>query len=296
MPIIYFLEMLLLAALWGLSFYFMRASGHEFGPVTLVFLRTLLAALFLTPILVRRHLVTVTLKHWRPLFMIGLLNSALPFTLFSLSTLTLEAGLTSILNATAPMFGALIGAFWLKTPLKPSNLVGIFVGFFGVSILVSGQGFTANASIVAIIAAISGSLCYGIAACYSKKYLNNVPAMAVTAGSQWMAALMLLIPGLLYWPSQPVSQQAWLHVVLLGILSTAFAYVIYYHLINAIGAVKAITVAYLVPVFGVLWGALLLAETLSTNQLMGGGLILLGVSLATGISLRKKKSPSDVAS
>ncbi len=293
---IYIIEMLVLAAFWGLSFYFMRVSSHEFGPVTLIFLRTLSAALFLTPVFLYKQLLAESIKHWRHMFMVGLLNSAIPFTLFSFSTLTLEAGITSILNATAPMFGAIIGVFWLKASLTKTNILGIFIGFFGVSILVSGQGLTLETGKVAVLAAISASVCYGIAASYTKKYLQDASPLAVATASQWMSALMLLVPSLLLWPAEPVSQQAWINVALLGVVSTALAYVMYFHLINRIGAVKAITVAYLVPVFGVLWGSLLLGEVLTTNQTIGALLVLIGVSLATGFKLKSKAQQTIVAS
>ncbi len=285
MRLIHGFEMLLLAALWGLSFYFMRASGHEFGPVTLIFLRTLLAAICLTPLLLYKNLLSESLRHWKHLFAVGVLNSALPFTLFSIATLSLEAGFTSMLNATAPMFGALFGALWLKQTLSVTAVAGIILGFIGVSSLVADNGITLSGSLYAITAAIAGSACYGIAACYSKKYLNGVAPLTVATGSQWMSALMLIIPSIYLWPSQTISAQAWWNVVLLGTVSTALAYVMYYHLIKCIGAIKAITVAYLVPVFGILWGVLLLDEQISLSQSVSGILVLFGVSLTTGIKI-----------
>ena len=288
MPFIYFLEMLILAAAWGIAFYFMRASGHEFGPVAFIFMRTLTAAIVLTPCLLSRNIRRAIKSHWWPITVVGVLNSVIPFILFSYATLSLQAGLTSIINGTAPIFGAIVGALWLRQQLDGLKILGIAISFAGVIALVALQGLDWQYTVLPILSALGGSLLYGVAACYNKKYLVQVPPLAIAAGSQWMSAIILLPAGLLLWPQHTISATAWSHVIALGAVSTAFAYILYFHLIQQIGAIKAITVAYLVPVFGVLWGILLLDESLSLTQGISSIIVLIGVILTTGVTLNSR--------
>ena len=277
-------ELLFLAACWGASFLFMREAAPEFGVIALIFVRVAVAALFLLPIVMLRKKQRPMFTHWLPITFVGLTNTAIPFCLFAFATLSLEAGYTSVINATAPMFGAIIAVLWLKDRLSNSAMVGLLIGFLGVFVLVSDK-YDPQSQLpwLAISAGLSASLLYGIAACCTKRYLQGVEPLAIAGGSQMYSTLMLLPLALWFWPETSPSAQAWYYGILLGILCTGLAYIMYFRLIAMLGAAKAITVAYLVPVFGVIWGIIFLDEKVSLLLLAGGGLILLGVSLTTGI-------------
>jgi len=282
-------ELLLLASFWGASFLFMRVATPEFGVFALVCVRVAVAALFLLPIAFIARKSRPIWQHWKPITLVGLTNTAIPFCLFSYATLHLEAGYTSVINATAPMFGALIAVLWLKDKLNRAAVMGLLVGFSGVLILVM-EKYSPGASlpILPILAGLGATLLYGVAACYIKAKLQGVESLAVAAGSQLFSTLMLLPLALWFWPQNQLSFSAWNAAILLGVLCTGLAYLMYFRLIASAGATKAITVAYLVPVFGVLWGVLFLQEKLSLHLLLGAAFILFGVALTTGIIKRKR--------
>jgi drug/metabolite transporter (DMT)-like permease len=281
-------ELLLLAALWGGSFLFMRMGAAEFGPIPLIMVRVGGAALMLVPLLQLRGQMSVLRAHWRPIFLVGLTNSALPFVCFAYATLSITAGLASIFNAATPLFGAVIAWLWLNDKLTAPRVLGLAIGFAGVLWLVwtkTGQAaaFKTGGSGWAIVACLAATLLYGVAASVTKKMLTGVAPMAVAAGSQLSAALVLAIPAWLWWPAATPSGSAWLAAVLLAILSTGIAYVLFFRLIASIGPANTIAVTFLVPAFAVLWGWLWLGEPLNAAMLIGCAVILLGTSLATGL-------------
>ncbi|GAC16521.1 DMT family transporter [Aliiglaciecola lipolytica] len=277
-------ELVLLAAIWGSSFLYMRSATPEFGAFALVAMRTGVAALCLLPLLFMRKKVSITLQYWRPILFVGIVNTAIPFVMFSYSTVLLGAGLASILNATAPMFGAIVAFLWLREKLTGLAVLGLFIGFGGVVVIsLMRTGIDLHLSVLPVLAALASTCAYGIAACYTKKHLTGVNTLAIATGSQVFATLALLPFAVVLWPQQMPSFNAWLQVIVLGVACTGFAYILYFRLIANVGAAKAITVAYLVPVFGVLWGVLFLHEVVSLGMLAGAGLILLGVSLTTGV-------------
>jgi drug/metabolite transporter (DMT)-like permease len=268
-------ELMLLAALWGASFLFTRMSAAEFGPVALVAVRVGGAALFLMPLLQLRGQTNVLRAHWRPIFVVGLTNSALPFLCFAYAALSITAGLSAIFNAASPLFGALIAWLWLNDKLNRVRVLGLVIGFAGVLWLAwnkadHGGGFEPGGS-------------YGISASYTKTRLAGVAPMAVAAGSQLSAALALVLPAVLWWPAVMPSGTAWLTAALLAVFCTGMAYVLYFRLIANIGPANAIAVTFLVPAFAVLWGWLLLGEQLSGAMLVGCAVILFGTALATGL-------------
>ncbi|MGS2719166.1 DMT family transporter [Paraglaciecola aestuariivivens] len=297
MPIKYFFELVILSALWGASFLFMRTTTGEFGPVMLITLRTGIAALALLPFFIYAKLMPQVLTHWRAIFFVGLTNTAIPFCLLSYSAFSLGAGYASILNATAPMFGAIVGYFWLKDNLPHIGIFGLIIGFIGVVVLSlaknSGTIEAVNAWLP-IVAALCATFLYGLAACYTKKYLKGVNALAIATGSQVFSVLSLFPLSLFFWPQSNPSLESWGQVLVLGLLCTAVAYILYFRLIANIGAEKAITVAYLIPVFGVLWGIVFLQESLTVLMWLGASFILLGVALTTGLIKSKRWQKSVV--
>ncbi len=274
-------ELLLLGAIWGASFLFMRVAAPEFGPIALIEVRVGVAALFLSAVLARRGGFPGLRGRLLPLGLVGALNSALPFSLFAYATLSLTAGFASVLNATAPLFGALVAYVWLRESLAPARVLGLALGFAGVLILVWGR-LSLQGDRRAILAALLAALAYGIAAHYTRRRLSAAPPLVIATGSQVAAAVLLLPLALRDWPSVTPSSTGWLCAVALGVVCTGIAYVLYFRLIASVGPGRAIAVTYLVPVFGVLWGRLFLGEPITVETVAGGAVILLGTALATG--------------
>ncbi|HEV7912236.1 MAG TPA: DMT family transporter, partial [Albitalea sp.] len=270
--------------LWGASFLFMRMGAAEFGPVALSAVRVIGATLFLLPLLKARGQVGALRQHWRPIFIVGAVNSALPFLCFSYAALSITAGLSSIFNAATPLFGAVIAWLWLKDRLTPSRIAGLAIGFAGVLWLAWDKAsFKPGGSGWAIVACLAATLCYGIGASYTKKRLTGVPPLAVATGSQLSAALILVLPALVWWPRTMPSHGAWIAAALLAVACTGIAYVLYFRLIAHIGPANAISVTFLIPVFAVLWGWLLLDEGLTVQMILGCAVILVGTGLTTGV-------------
>ncbi|WP_155866671.1 DMT family transporter [Colwellia sp. PAMC 21821] len=275
---------------------FMRVGAPEFGPIVFTTLRTGIAAIFLIACLVLFKETKALKGRWRDIFVVGALNTAIPFALFSFATLTLTAGTASVLNATAPMFGAIVAYLWLKDKLTLSAMFGLLIGFIGVYLLVSdnlhfgmelSNKSVENNALLPTLAAMLAALCYGISANYTKKYLSTIKPLALAAGSQISATAMLLPLSLFFMPETLPSTNAIWSVILIGVICTGVAYIIFFRLIAQLGPAKAISLTYLIPAFGILWGALFLGEAISLMMVIGGGVILFGVALTTGVLQRK---------
>lgn len=273
-------DLVLLGALWGASFLFMRIAAPELGPVPLIAVRVGIAALLLSGVLLVRGGFGALLTAARPLVVLGALNTSVPFSLFAFATLTLPAGLSSVLNASVPLFGALTGLLWLRQRLAARRLVGIAVGFAGVLVL-AWPKLAVGGDRLALIAALSATLLYAVSAHYTRRYLTGVPPLAVATGSQIAATLLILPLAVAQWPATPPSARAWACAAALGVGCTAVAYVLYFRLIARVGAVTAMAVTYLIPVFGISWGALVLGERLPASAFGGAVLVLAGVALTT---------------
>mgnify|MGYP003536198537 CR=1 FL=1 len=281
-------ELIALAAIWGASFLFMRIAVPELGPLALTALRVGIASLCLLPLALWHGHRGALRTHWQAIAIVGLFNSALPFVLFSIAALAINAGLSSIFNATAPLWGALIAWLWLHDKLSPSRVLGLFIGFVGVVFLAWDKasfkpGDHGVSEGLAIGACLLATLCYGFAANYTKQRLTGVPPLAVAAGSQAAATALLLLPGLWFAPAAMPSATAWGSVIVLALLCTAVAYLLYFRLIAHVGAPRAITVTYLIPVFAVLWGTLFLREEITLSMAAGCAVILVGTALASGL-------------
>ena len=281
-------ELIALAAIWGASFLFMRISAPEFGPLALSALRVAGATLFLLPLVLWRGHLGALRAHWKAIAVVGLFTSALPFVLFSIAALAINAGLSSIFNATTPLWGALIAWLWLNDKLSAPRVLGLFIGFVGVVFLAWDKAsFKAGehgvSTALAIGACLLATLCYGFAANYTKKKLTGVPPLAVAAGSQAAATAVLALPALWAVPRAMPSATAWASLATLALLCTGVAYLLYFRLIAHIGAPRAITVTYLIPVFAALWGALFLSEAITPSMALGCAVILCGTALASGL-------------
>jgi len=277
-------ELLLLAALWGGSFLFMRLAAPVLGPLWLIDFRVLIAGLALLPLLLRLQAGAVVRAKLKPLFIVGCLNSALPFVLLAFASLSLPAGYTSIVNATTPLFGTLVAAIWFQEKLTTARLLGLLLGFVGVVVLIGWQPLAMTPmTIGAIAAGLAAAMMYAIAAPYARRQLSGLSPIIIATVSQLSAAVALspLLPFTV--PSAAPSAQIVLAVLALALFSTALAYLLYFRLIQNIGSSKALTVAYLVPVFAMMWGALFLQEPITIAMVAGCGLILLGTAISNDL-------------
>ena len=282
-------ELILLASLWGGSFIFMRIGSPEFGPILFMALRTLVASLFLCPLMVVKKQTTALQGRWGKMFILGALNTAIPFALFGYAVLSLSAGITSVLNATTPMFAALVAYIWLKEKLSASSAIGLAIGFSGVYFLMSDKLTLDNHdALLPTLAVLGATLCYGIAASFTKKYFSDVKSLALAGGSQLTATIILMPFGLCFLPSEIPSNDAIGSVIVLGVLCTGIAYILFFKLINDVGPTKAISVTYLIPMFGLMWGYIFLNEQITSAIVFGCLMILLGVGLTTGVLSRER--------
>jgi drug/metabolite transporter (DMT)-like permease len=280
------LEFILLAAIWGASFLLMKLGAADFGPFLTAFLRVLLASLFLLPLLIWRGQWEALKTNYKKILLIGMLNSGIPFALFAFAVLHITTGLTSILNATVPLWGALVAWIWLKDKPAHSRILGLAIGFAGVAALSWDKAtFKAGAASpgMAVLACLLATLCYGLAASATKKYLTGVPPLASATGSQLGAALLLAVPGLMATPAQAPGLSAWMAIVLLAFFCTAVAYILYFRIIERAGPARAVAVTFLIPVFGVAYGAILLSEQITLTMVVCGAVIILGTALSTGV-------------
>ena len=277
-------DLIALGFLWGASFLFMRIAGPEFGAFALVEVRVAIAAFVLLPMLLARGQGGELTDNWVTLGILGIHNTALPFILLTWATLFLSAGIAGILNATAPIFAAIVAWAWLGERLTISRTAGLLVGTVGVWLLVSDKvGASMGDTTLAVIAALGGSCLYGIGGNFTRRYASKVKPLTIATGSQVGAALVLLPVAIFTWPDTPISLTAWAAAITMGLFSTALAYILYFRLIANTGPTNAITVTYLIPLFAMLLGALVIDEPITGSMIAGCAVILFGTALATGL-------------
>jgi drug/metabolite transporter (DMT)-like permease len=291
------LDLLLLAAIWGASFLFMRMAAPAFGPIALAAVRVTGAALVLLPLLAWRGEWPALRRHWRPIALVGLTNSALPFVAFGYAALTISAGLASIFNAATPLFSALIAWVWLREPMNGRRALGLALGFAGVMGLAwdkaglrEGSGETG--ALLAIGACLAGTLLYGFSASFTRRHLQGLPAMALATGSQLSAALVLAPLAAMTWPATTPAPMHWAAAAGLAVLCSGVAYVLFFRLIANIGATNAVSVTFLIPVFAVLWGGWLLDEAITGAMVIGCAVIVVGTALVVGLVPRWARLPA----
>jgi drug/metabolite transporter (DMT)-like permease len=281
-------DFVLLAAIWGSSFLFTRLGVVEFGPLPVAAVRVAIAAAFLLPLLLLRGLWPELVKNWRRVLLVGLFNSGIPFACFAFALLSITTGLSAILNATVPMFGALVAWLWLKDKPNGSRLLGLLVGFAGVAMLAWDKAtFKPDASGVApgwaVLACLFACVCYALSASYTKRYLTGLPPLVTATGSQIGATLGLALPALWLWPAQMPGPSAWLALLAVGVLCTGVAYILYFRLIENAGPARALAVTFVIPVFAVFYGVVFLAEAVTLWMLLCAAVIVCGTALSTGL-------------
>lgn len=272
------LELGLLGAIWGASFMFMRVAAPEFGSTPLVAIRLGLGAAILLPFLWRERRA-FDRQLWPRLALIGAINSAIPFTLFAWAAQRAPAGVGAITNSMAVLFAALVAFLFYGEKIGARRAVALITGFAGVIVLASGK--VGGASIgLPVAAGTFAAFLYGIGGNLVKRHLAGLPATAVAAATLSCAALMTAPFAIAQWPQHAVSAKSWGAVATLGVLCTGIAFVMFYRLIARIGASRAATTTYLVPLFGVGWAWLLLDEPLTMTMVIAGILILGSVVLS----------------
>jgi drug/metabolite transporter (DMT)-like permease len=290
-------RMLVLAAIWGASFPLMRMSVADFGALPIAMIRVVGGSLFLAPLLIYRKELLAAKDKWRQIACVGIFNSAIPFFCFSFAASVIAAGLASVFNATTPLWGALIARIWLGDRLSRLQVIGLAIGFTGVLYLAWDtahfkEGASASKSLLAVVACLTATACYGFSGSYTKRYLKGVPPLATATGSLIAAGAILVIPAAGSWPTQTPSLTSWWCVIILAVGCTGVAFVVFYRLLANAGPTIALAVAYMIPVFANLWSWLLLNEPPTQSIVVGCCMILTGTTLATGI-IKAQSSPAE---
>ena len=280
---IHFLLLVLLGAIWGASFLFTRIAVPALGPVWLIAVRVAGGAIFLALVAMTLRRALPLRGNVRPFLMLGFLNTAFPFLLFAYAAQTLSASLLSILNSTAPMFGAAIGAVLFRQRPSWRVIAGLLCGSAGVALLVLKDASAAQASSpLAVLAGLAAPFCYGLASHYARRNTASLEPFAVAHGSMWGAAVLALPLLPLATVPQAVGTGVALSALALGVLCTGIAYLIYFKLVRDLGATSALTVTFLIPAFGIFWGVVFLGEPFGAGTVAGALVVLLGTALVTG--------------
>lgn len=284
--------LVLLSAIWGSSFMFIKVAVRDIDPLATVLGRVALGAVALGALLPLQMPARDALRQLRahafPIAIAGLLNSTIPFWLLFWAETMIDSGLAAILQASAPLFTALLAlAFVRSERVTGLRLAGFLLGFAGVALLV---GAVPRGSILAGVAVIGTALCYSIAALYAGRRLEQVPPLVVSFGTLLAATIVALGPGLAELPRTDPGWKAIGSVVALGLGGSAVAYILYYAIIAGAGASRAILVTYLVPPMALVWGAALLGESVTASDLGGLALILAGVALGARVVRGKREA------
>lgn len=286
-----FIVLVVLAALWGGSFLFMRIASPAIGPLLLADVRVLIAGGALLVYAAAFGQVPPFRARWKSYFVMGAFNAALPFSLISAAELHLTAGLAAILNATTPLFAAIVSAVWLNEELTVRKVVGVLLGLAGVGVLVGWSPLELEPLVVLSAgASLLAAVLYAFAGVYARINFIGEPPLALSIWQQMAAGILLLPMALpataIALPNLYLTVEVGVSVIALALLSTSLAFLLYFRLIARVGPTKTLSATFLVPVFAVLWGMLLLQETVHAGTLLGMGTILLAVFLVTGVRQR----------
>jgi drug/metabolite transporter (DMT)-like permease len=275
-----------LSVLWGGSYFFIRIAVPAFGPAALVALRVAIGGLLLWLVARITRRPIVVRPHIRRLAILGLLNAALPYLLISAAELHLTASFAAILGATVPLFAAALGARFLGERLGVARIGGLVMGVAGVAVMVGWGPMQLDVVTVScVVAMLAASASYAGAGIYTKLRLRGVPAYSLALGQQLGAFVWLVVPGAALPPRAVPGAAAFGALLALGALSTAVAYLLYFRLLERVGPTKTTTVTYLIPIVGMLGGALALGEPLTAGMLTGLGLVLGSVLLVNEVRL-----------
>jgi len=275
------LYLLGLAAIWGASFLFMRIIAPEIGTLPTAFFRVSIAAAGLLVMLAVMRVSWNFQGKFKTVLLLGVINSGIPATMYSVAAQVLPAGYSAIFNATTPLMGVLIGGLFFHERLTPSKIAGVCLGLFGVGVLTRAGPVAFDLELLmGALACLLATTCYGFAGFLARRWLDQRGGLdsRLSALGSMLGATLFLLPffaynAALHPPASWGGWSVWLSLLGLGLVCTAFAYVLYFRLLTAIGPVRSMTTTFLIPPFGVLWGALLLDEPLSMAHVYGGVLI-----------------------
>jgi drug/metabolite transporter (DMT)-like permease len=281
--------LILLAALWGASYIFIRVAVPALGPFVLMSARVALASgtLAFYAVILARGMPKFR-SRWKEFLIVGATNSAIPFTLIAAAEIKLTASLAAILNSTTALFVAVVAAVWIGESLTARKVGGLLLGFAGVVVLVGWDPVSLNGAVLlAVGAMLAASLSYAVGGVYVKRTFAGVSPLAMTIGQQGAAAVILLPLAAVSLPGEAPPLPAALSALALALLCTAVAYLLYFRLIENVGPTKTLAVTFLIPVFGLLFGVVLLDEPVGLGTLVGFAIISYGVALVTEIRLGK---------
>ena len=285
MEIRYWTLLIFLGAIWGSAFIFIKVAAPEFGAVGLVQARLIIASLIFLPILLRKKYLLLLNPIWKHSLILAITNNAIPFTLFSLASFESESNMLAILNATTAFNTMIIAYFWLNETVTLKQFIGLIMGFIGVVILVNPD--SSSTSLISAVLCLMGAACYSFSTVFIQKNSAKTNKLVLIGWSIIFSVFLMIPMTLFYLPSTVPSFDAFLSVLWLGGVSTGLAFLGYVRLIEKIGAVKTSTVAYFLPVFGIIWGYIFLEEKITTSIVIGCITILLGVFLATSKKIKK---------
>jgi drug/metabolite transporter (DMT)-like permease len=284
----WWVDLLALSAVWGSSFMFTKIAAQDIGAFPTAFSRVAVATLFLLPLLLLKRQQQALATHWKKAMLVGVFNSGVPFAAYAYALLTISTSTGAIVNASTALFGAVIAWLWLKDKPSLSRTVGLVLGFTGVSLLALQNARSAPAGdlaaqLIGMLVCLLAPLCYGLSASYTKRYFSGVPALVSATGSQIGATLFLAPLAVLTWPDHPMHWGTVVSLLIIGIVCTGMAYILFFRIIELAGASKALTVTYAVPVFAVFYGVTFLGEVLTLPMVLCALVILVGISLSSGL-------------
>ncbi len=280
------LLLVVLGAIWGASFLFIRIGAPALGPVPLMDIRVVIAATALLVLSALRRDRVLRLERWRQFLVQGTLNNAIPFVTIATSELYLTAGLGAILNATSPFFTVIVAAVWQRRRPNVAQIVGTIIGFGGVIVLVGAGTFQQDLGegvLLGIVLSLIGALSYAVAAVYTSRTFRDLRAIEVSTNQLLASSLILMPIAIATRTSAEPRPEVVGSVLALALLGTAVGYLIYFRLLMRIGPTRAITVTLLIPPFGVFFGSVVLGEPVGAGLLAGLLLILLGITLVNGL-------------
>jgi drug/metabolite transporter (DMT)-like permease len=275
--------LVILSAIWGASFIFMRILAPVLGPMATADMRLLIAGVALALFLKVRKIDLQWKKNWKRYIITGMLSSGISFLLFSFAALHLPASISVILNALTPMFGALSAVVWLGEKMSWRLVVGIILGFVGVAVIRGGGNFEITGmTTLAMGACVLATMFYGIGSVYVKQKAHDIGAQAIATGSQLTVGILFLPLIFISPPPGEITVEIVIYTLLFALLCSAVAYIIFYRLIKTLGPVKTTTVTFLIPVFGFIWGTIFLQEEITWKMIVGALIVLSGMYFVTG--------------
>ena len=275
----YWAVLTFLGAIWGSAFIFIKIAAPEFGAIGLVQVRLIIASIVFLPILFRKKYLSLVKFSWKHSLLLAVTNNAIPFTLFSFGSFGADSNILAILNSTTAFNTMIIAFFWLNEKISFKQIFGLILGFIGVIILVNPD--SSSTSIISAILCLVGAACYSFSTVFIQKYSQQTDKLVLIGWSIVFSAFIMMPISLFNLAPEMPSIKAFTAAVWLGSVSTGLAFFGYVYLIEKIGAVKTSTVAYFLPIFGIIWGSIFLDEIITPGIILGCGTILIGVFLAT---------------